>query len=148
MVHMKSRSGVVLLVAVSALVLIAVVGAVFATMRTPTEYARDTPEGVVQDYLTQVMSGELDAAAAHLDPDGQCSLEDLEDNAENISVDRVTLLDSRTSGEAARVRVEVVQGAELLDTGWTHQRTYTLRQAEGNWVLTGDPWPIFYCQER
>lgn len=145
---MNDRAGRVLLTTVAVLVVLAVIGGVVAALRPPPSYPPDSPEAVLQSYLEDVLTGDLGSAATYLDPEGECTLEDLEDSRTNRDTDRIVLRDARTSGDTATVRVDLVQETGgLFSDSWTNEQRFTLRSTDEGWVLTGQPWPMFSCRE-
>lgn len=104
-----------------------------------------TPEGTVQAFLRDVFDDDLDQAATYLDPDGECTLEDLRDGYYQDS-GRVVLVDTETSETQARVEVDVVYPTEPLDTdAYAERQTYRLVSTADGWALQGTPWPLFSC---
>ncbi|MGB3762040.1 MAG: hypothetical protein WA966_02385 [Ornithinimicrobium sp.] len=104
-----------------------------------------TPEGTVQAFLRDVFDDDLEQAATYLDPDGECTLEDLRQEYYQ-DAGRVVLIDTDTSESVARVAVDVVYPSEPLDTDvYTERQTYRLASTADGWVLQGTPWPLFVC---
>lgn len=145
---MRNRAGVVLAAAVAVLVLLAVVAGVLSATRSSTELPAGSPEAAVQDYLTAVEQDDVDAAATHLDPDGGCTADDLE-NYGGGSTARVVLRDTEVAGDEAEVRVDIVTGGGGLfggGDGFRDQQQFDLRRDGDRWVITGEPWPMFFCE--
>jgi hypothetical protein len=119
-----------------------------ATHDVPT-YDRGTPEGVVQAYLTAVIDGNHDAAVAYLAQDSQCTVDDL-DRAFVPDGVRIVLRDTSVDGDTAQVGVNmtVSSGGPLDSSEYTEQHTFRLRHADGNWRITGRPWPMYDCAVR
>jgi hypothetical protein len=137
-------SFVVLVVAVIGVV----AGVLMATRDVPT-YDRRTPEGVVQAYLTAVIDGDHDAAVAFLAEESSCTVDDL-DRASVPEGVRIVLRDTRVDGDAAQVEVDVAlpSGGPLGGSETTERHTFRLRQADGDWRITGRPWPMYDCGVR
>ncbi|OLT20654.1 hypothetical protein BJF81_05195 [Ornithinimicrobium sp. CNJ-824] len=124
---MNGRAGKVLAIAVAALVLLAVVAGVVSATRPRTELPAGSPEATVQDYVTAVFSRDMDAAAAHLDPDGDCGVADLE--LAYVERDaRVVLRDVDVDDDRATVRVDLVHtdSAPFGGSEWTQEETFRL----------------------
>ena len=121
---------------------------VTATHDVPT-YDRGRPEGVVQAYLTAVIDGDRDAAVACLEQDSQCTVDDL-DRAFVPDGVRIVLRDTSVDGDTAQVFVDVTgsSGGPLDSSEYTEQHTFRLRQADGDWRITGRPWPMYDCAVR
>ncbi|MGC5584984.1 nuclear transport factor 2 family protein [Ornithinimicrobium sp. W1679] len=143
---MNGRAGKVLAIAVAVLVLLAVVAGVLSANRPRAELPEGSPEAVVQQYVTDVFARDLDAAAAHLDPDGECTVEDLEMAFLERDA-RVVLRSTDVDGDSATVRIELVHtdSAPFGGSEWTQEEVFRLADPGGGWVITGAPWPMFNC---
>lgn len=143
---MNSPPGRVLAVVVGILVLLAVVAGVLSATRGEGDLPAGSPEAAVQDYVSRVYDRDLEGAAAVLDPEGGCTVEDLERNVHEPDA-RVVLRSSEVDGDTARVRVELIRGEDgLLGSGeWSQEETFSLVRAQERWVITGEPWPMFSC---
>jgi hypothetical protein len=137
-------SFVVLVVAVIGVV----AGVLMATRDIPT-YDRRTPEGIVQAYLTAVTDGDHDAAVVFLSEESSCTVDDL-DRAFVPDGVRIVLRDTRVDGGTAQVEVDVAlpSGGPLDGSEITERHTFRLRQADGDWRITGRPWPMYDCGMR
>ncbi len=137
-------AGVVALVVLVVLVTVAVRG-----NQRPEEFDEATPEGTVQAFLRDVFNDELERAATHLDPDGDCTLEDLQREAFYQDTGRVVLIETSTTGSGARVEVDVVYPGDPFDTDvYTERQVYRLGSTQGGWLLQGTPWPLFSCDDE
>ena len=139
----------VLAASVAALVLLAVVAGVLSATRSGTELPSGSPEAAVQDYITAVDQDDADAAATYLDPEGGCAVEDLE-NMGGRSTSRVVLRDSEIDGDEAEVRVDFVFGGGGPFGGgeeFRNEERFDLRRDGDRWVITGEPWPMFFCEK-
>lgn len=143
---MNSNPGRVLAVVVGILVALAVVAGVLSARRGGGELPPGSPQAAVQDYLSAVYDRDLDAGAELLDPEGRCTVEDLERNAYDPDA-RVVLRSSEVDGSTAVVRVELVHGEQgPLGSGeWAEEESFRLRQVGERWVITGEPWPMYSC---
>ena len=146
---MTSRSSRILAVVVLVVAVIGVVAAVVTATRDVPTYDRGTPQGVVQAYVTAVVDGDHDAAAAFLAPESSCTVDDL-DRAFVPDGVRIVLRDTRVDGGTAQVEVDVAMpaGGPLDSAEFTEQHTFRLRQSDGDWRITGRPWPMFDCGVR
>ncbi len=146
---MTSRPNRILLIVVGVIVVIAIVAGVFSATRPAPKYARGTPEGVVQAYLSAVIDGDHQEAAKLLAGESPCEVADL-DQAYVPDEVRVVLRDSEVDGDTAQVVVDVVvSSGDLLD-GSEHaeKHTFRLTRAGGGWLITGTPWPMFECSKE
>lgn len=143
---MNTRANRVLAVAVVGLLLLAVVAAVLAQTRDRPRFTEGTPEATVQAYLQAVVAGDGEEAVRHLDPEVGCTASQVEEGWVGPGV-RVVLRDSSTDGDRARARVDVITpSGGLLDPGeWTDRQTFELRRVDGEWLITGSPWPTYDC---
>ncbi|SOC51423.1 hypothetical protein [Ornithinimicrobium cerasi] len=143
---MNSPPGRVLAVVVGILVLLAVVAGVLSATRGEGDLPAGSPEAAVQDYVSRVYDRDLEGAAAVLDPEGGCTVEDLERNVHEPD-GRVVLRSSEVDGDTALVRVELVHGEDgPLGSGeWAQEESFTLERSQDRWVITGEPWPVFGC---
>jgi hypothetical protein len=54
---------------------------------------------------------------------------------------------SETEGETATVTVEVTMSSGgPLDTEPAETHIYRLTRSGGDWLLTGTPWPLYFCE--
>jgi hypothetical protein len=139
----------VLAIVVGVVVVAGVVAAVLTARHDVPTYDRERPEGVVQAYLTAVIDGDHDAAAALLASGGACTVDDL-DRAYVPDDVRVVLRDTRVDGDTAQVAVDIAtsSGGPLDGSEFTEQQTFRLRHADGNWRITCRPWPMYDCAVR
>ena len=146
---MTNRAGLVLAGAVAVLVLLAVVAGVLSATREGPRLPEGSPEAAVQDYLTAVAEGDEAAAAAVLDPQGECGEDDLRDRGRR-STGRIVLRDVEVDGDEADVEVEIVYGGEGPFGGgeWREEIRFDLRRDADRWLITGEPWPMFGCLDE
>lgn len=144
---MDGRAGKVLAIAVAVLVLLAVVAGVLSATRPRAQLPEGSPEAVVQQYVTAVFEQDLDAAADHLDPDGDCDVEDLE-MAYTERDARVVLRSTDVDGATATVRIDLVNAdnAPFGGNEWTQEERFELTDLGDRWVITGEPWPVYSCR--
>ena len=113
-----------------------------ALTRPESEYGAGSPEAVVQELLRA--TGERDPAALDLtDPDLGCTIQDI-DNAWLPRDLRVDLIDTEVTGDTARVRVEVIEGTDMLG-GYERTEGFGLERRGAGWVITDMSWPM-WCE--
>ncbi len=135
-----TRPDVVLLGLVAVIGIGAVVAV--AVSHPESEYGAGSPEAAVQELLRA--TGERDPAALDLlDPELGCTLRDV-DNAWMPRDLRVDLLDAEVTGETARVRVEVIEGTDMLG-GYERTEGFGLERRGDHWVITDMSWPM-WCE--
>lgn len=143
---MSDRATRILFVALGGLLLLAAVAAVLSATRTGPEYAEGSPEAVAAAYLVAAVAKDGQEAARHLDPASTCTAEHIEDGWVNPR-DRVVLRGSDVDGDRATVRVDVVtpSSGPFEASEWTNRRTLDLLRVDGEWLISGTPWPAFGC---
>jgi hypothetical protein len=145
---MKTLPNRVLLGVVVAIAVLAVVVAVVATTRSPMTVRSGSPEAVVQEYVAAVLARHHDSAAAYFDPAGSCDAADLDLQNYTERNARVELVDSTVRGDTARVVVRITTPADGPFPNFLDEEvTFRLARADGSWVLTGSPWPMYGCDE-
>lgn len=142
---MGSRPNRVLAVIVAIVLLVGVITLVVSLGRNEVSYEPGSPEAAAQAYLRAALDGDFDAAAELLDPSSDCDAADL-DRAYVPEMAGVNLLETVTDGDRSRVRIEVEypSGGPFGDRG-REEHTLRLVRADGTWLLTGIPWPLYDC---
>ena len=131
--------------AVAVIVLVAVIAGVVRATQSSPDLDLSTPEGTVQTVLEATFARDYDEAAGYLDPEGRCTVEDLERGYYDTS-GTVALIDTTITDTGARVQVEITySGGPFGLGGWTEPQTYRLAEDADGWVLLGVPWPLFDC---
>lgn len=143
---MSDRASRILLAAVAGLLLLAAVAAVLSLNRDRPEYAEGSPEAVVQSWVVSAVAKDGDEAVRHLDPGTGCTARHVEE-AWVRPGSRVVLRGTEVDGDRATVRVDVVSptGDPFSPSEWTNNVTLELVRVDGQWLVTGDPWPVYVC---
>lgn len=137
----------VLVMIAGGVVALIVASAVVIALRPAPTFDPATPEGTVQAYLQAVFAGDEAEAAGYIDPQSGCEEADILRSRVGDSA-RVVLVETETSDETARVEVEVVisAGQGAFDAyEYSQDRTFDLVAAGDRWLLTGEPWPVYFC---
>jgi hypothetical protein len=144
---MSDRATRILLAAVAGLLLLAVLAAVLSATRERPEYAEGSPEATVQSYVVAAVAKDGEEAVRHLDPSTRCTARHIEEAWVTPGA-RVVLRQTSVDGDRATVRLDVVSdsGGPLSTSEWTDEQTLQLRQVDGEWVVTGTPWPLYTCR--
>lgn len=144
---MRNRAGLVLAVAVGVLLLVAVVAVVLSATRPGPQLAEGSPEAAVRDYVAAVAEDDREAAAALLDPQGSCDEDDMRQYGSSSSSGRIVLREAEVDGDEAVVHVDVVHDGEgPFGAGeWRDELRFDLRRDGERWVITGEPWPMYGC---
>ena len=121
---------------------------ILLVVRSPAEFEPGTPEAVVQDYLQAVLDGDTSTALELLAADSDCSRDDFirfRDEATNV---RITLTDTTDLGDEALVDVRIRYDDVGLDelSSYDLDESFTLLAEDGDWRITGAPWPLFFCE--
>ena len=141
---MNPRPNVVLAVVIAIVALLAVLAGVFTATRQQPEPDPSTPDGVVQLYALALIRGDDDEAVRYLDPSLGCS-------APLPGVMRplrasLTVADTRVTGARATVLADVTESQGGMLNTWEHREEFQLTQTDGEWFLTGNPWPVYGCK--
>lgn len=145
---MAQRPSLVLGIIAGIVAVLAVVVGIGAANPNAPEIDVSSPAGVVQTFIAAIHDGEFDDAAALLHPALGCTTASLAGSSVSDSlqlrVERETINDG-----TATVRLEITEGNPgFLGSGWTHSETYTLSKDGNSWLITGQPWPVYYCEEN
>jgi hypothetical protein len=119
--------------------------AIFSTRRSAVTLNPATPQGTVQAYLLAALEGNNAKAAQYLAPESGCNVQDL-DRAYVMHTARVALVKTEIQGTGAQVWVSVdIPSGGPFETFNTEDHTFRLVNANGRWLLTGIPWPLYNC---
>ena len=141
----RATSNRILAVIVIAALVLSAVSALVSSLREDVKFSANTPEGVVQLYLTAIIAGKNDQAASYFSSDSTCNASDI-DRAYVSDTLRVNLVSTSIDGNSAYVKIDANTGASgPFDDGYTESHTYRLTQESGKWLIEGIPWPIWDC---
>jgi hypothetical protein len=120
---------------------------IVALTRDPVELDPSTPEGSVQVYLQAIADEDYGTAFALIDPDSHedCKSGDLA-FASPRDPFTATLGTADVSNGTAYVEVTISQNPSPgpFDPGsGGYGEVFTLEQSDGQWLITGEPWPYF-----
>lgn len=128
-----------------AVLLLVVVTGLLVAMQPRTDIAPGSPADAVQRYVKAVMAGDHDRAAELFSTDSTCDAADL-DRSYADKRSRVDLIDTVLNGDRARVQISiVVMSDDLVQNTWAEERTIRLHKTDGQWLITGIPWPLYEC---
>jgi hypothetical protein len=136
----------ILSIVVGAVLVLGVTAVIVAATRSAPQFDLSTPQGVVQAYLQDVFEGRPSEAASWIDPASGCDASDVAGASTSRSA-RVVLVDSEIDGSKASidVRITYTGGGPFDATEYSDQENFQLREDGGGWLITGEPWPMFYC---
>lgn len=136
-----------LTVLIAAVLAIAVIAAIFSGNSART-LNPGSPEKIVQEYLQSLTDERNDLAAMRLSKNSNCDVEDI-DRAYTWPSAQITLLKSEVTGNSAIVQVSIQRKTDtFMDSGILGEDpTYRLIKENGQWRITGIPWPLYDCGE-
>lgn len=138
------RSHRVLVVLLALVAAFAVVGALVANSRQIT-VDPSSPEGVVQSYLRAVIDGDGPRAVEYLEPQSKCTADDFT-RYQVTNISEVRLVESDINGSDAKVAVDLEMGGNgLMGDVWRDRQNFALKNIDGQWRISGTPWPMFEC---
>lgn len=139
-----SANRVLAIIASLTIVLIAIAAVLSATHKSKTLSA-DSPEGVIQMYLKNVIVGKNDLAASYFSSDSVCKASDI-DRAYFPEDFRVNLVNTEITGDRAYVKVDInYASGGPFDSGYSEKQNYRLIKENGRWKISGIPWPLYDC---
>ena len=128
---------------------------VLALTQREDEFAEGTPERAVQRFLIAARDQDFSTAHALLSEARrqECPIEDLigtpYGGKQDLENSRVTLEDTKDLDDGGAVviaRVTRISSSGPFGTSESSsERRFTLSQEDGEWRLTGDPWPFYGC---
>ena len=90
------------------------------------------------------VEGDDDQAVALLDPALGCSAP-LRDVYRPSRVS-LSVVSSKITGEEGVVVLDVTEYSGGLFDSWSHREDFYLIRADGSWLITGNPWPVYSCK--
>lgn len=141
----KRSPNQVLAVIVALIAVIAVVVVVISLNRPGANYDKNSPEGVVQSYLSAVFDGNYDEAENYFEENSKCEASDL-DRAYITKNIRVDLLDTDITDDKARIKIQIeYPSGAPLDNYYTEEQVFRLVDEADQWKIAGIPWPLYDC---
>lgn len=113
----------------------------------PTEFAADTPEGVVQRYSQAVVEGDTATAMTYLAPEVAQSCTRLPSDSSDY---RLTLLETTEREQTARVDVliaTVYESGPLGTSEYEYEESFDLVKDGDSWLIEVAPWELTICEE-
>ena len=131
-----------LVVAVIAVISVIVV---LAGRQPTTQLDEGSPEAAVQQYLQAVSDRDFDQALNFLSDDSKCTIEDF-DRAYIQDSLRIGLSESSGNQTTAVVTVSIQSSnGDPFGGTYTEERNFRLVNTDGEWKITGTPWPNYEC---
>ena len=126
---------------------LAAVAAFLTSSRETKDYALNTPEGVVQSFLNDVIDGKNEDAARYFSVTSTCDATDIDRSWIPDTV-RVNLTNTQIEGDRAYIDVAVdMNQDQLFGDMYTEKHSFRLAREGGNWKILGIPWPLYSCDE-
>lgn len=131
-----------------------VVSIVLALMRSEAEFPAGSPEAAVQTYLRALQDDDFTTAHSLFSTDlrAECSLDDFVGGSvyykREIANQRVVLESTADLNDSVVVTTRVSQVSDSGPFGvseYSSSQVFTLRQEDGGWRFTKQPWPFFGC---
>ena len=137
----------VLVVIVLFTLALAAVAAFLTSSRETKDYALNTPEGVVQSFLNDVIDGKNEDAARYFSVTSTCDATDIDRSWIPDTV-RVNLTNTQIEGDRAYIDVAVdMNQDQLFGDMYTEKHSFRLAREGSNWKILGIPWPLYSCDE-
>lgn len=145
---MSASPNRVLAVIVAVAAVLAVIAGVVAANRSAPVLDPETPDGIVLMYLRALLERDNETAADLLSASSDCDADDIGAAYVPDSA-RLVLVETSEDGDAARVTVEITESGSgpFGGDGYSHEEFFTLERTAGEWRITGEPWPMYFCQE-
>lgn len=140
---MNARPNAVLAVVAGTVVALAVLAGILTMTRSAPDIDPTTPDGVVQLYTLAIVDGDDTEAVSYLDPSLGCS-DPLPFDLGPMRTSLV-IVDTSIDGDRAKVVADFTEYSGMLDS-WDHREDFELRQVDGAWLITGQPWPVYGCK--
>jgi hypothetical protein len=140
----NKRANKILGVVVAGISMVALV-LVLAVKETTPQFAGDSPEASVQQYLQAVTDRDFDTALTYLATDSKCKIEDFDRAYIQESV-RIGLAETTETQTRATVKVTVESSnGDPFGGNFTENQAFRLVSSEAGWKITGIPWPTYEC---
>lgn len=141
----KTSSNQVLRTIVFLLLLLLAISILLTNLRVEKNISSATPEGVVQKYLTALLEGKNDRAAAFYVLESNCDASDIDRTFFDKSL-RAVLEESSIEGDVAYVKVNLTSDSSgIFQNGLIDERTFRLKLQKNKWRIDGIPWPLWEC---
>ena len=147
MSDVRSGANRVLAVIVIFTFALAAVAAILTSSKETRDYAPNTPEGVVQSFLENVIDGKNEDAARYFSMTSTCDATDIDRSWIPDTV-RVNLTNTQIEGDRAYIDVAVdMNQDQLFGDMYSEKHSFRLAREGGAWKILGIPWPLYSCDE-
>lgn len=140
----EKRANRILGIVIAIISIVALV--VILAVKEPTaQLDKDTPEGVVQQYLTAATDRDFNQAMTFLASDSKCTVDDF-DRAYIQDSLRIGLSETTSTATSAKVVVKIeTSNGDPFGGSYTETQTFRLVKDDSGWKITGIPWPTYEC---
>lgn len=126
---------------------LAAVAAILTSSKETRDYAPNTPEGVVQSFLKNVIDGKNEDAARYFSMTSTCDATDIDRSWIPDTV-RVNLTNAQIEGDRAFIDVAVdMNQDQLFGDMYSEKHNFRLVRESEAWKILGIPWPLYSCDE-
>ena len=140
----EKRANKVLGIVVAAITIVALI--VVLAVKVPTaQLDKDSPEGVVQQYLSAVTDRDYSQAIEFLSTDSKCTVEDFDRAFIQESL-RIALSGTSSTVSTASVTVKIENSSgDPFGGSYSETQTFRLVKDDSGWKIAGIPWPTYEC---
>ena len=147
MSDVRSGANRVLAVIVIFTFALAAIAAILTSSKEARDYTPNTPEGVVQSFLENVIDGKNEDAARYFSMTSTCDATDIDRSWIPDTV-RVNLTNAQIEGDRAYIDVAVdMNQDQLFGDMYSEKHNFRLVRESGAWKILGIPWPLYSCDE-
>jgi len=147
MSDVRSGANRVLAVIVIFTFALAAIAAILTSSKEARDCAPNTPEGVVQSFLENVIDGKNEDAARYFSMTSTCDATDIDRSWIPDTV-RVNLTNAQIEGDRAYIDVAVdMNQDQLFGDMYSEKHNFRLVRESGAWKILGIPWPLYSCDE-
>lgn len=140
----ENRANKVLGIVIAAIVTVALI-VVFSVREPIVQLDKDSPEGVVQQYLGSITDRDFNQAITFLSSDSKCTIQNFEQAYIQESL-RISLSDTSSTATSATVKVKIeTSNGDPFGSSYAENQTLQLTKADSGWKITGIPWPNYEC---
>lgn len=141
----KRNPNLVLVVLVALITIISIIVVIISSNRPTLEFDANSPQAVTQSYLVAIFDEDFDQAAQYFEATSECDASNL-DKAYFDKSARINLLEADVTEDRARVKVMIEYlSSDLFNNYYTEETVFRLLKEDGDWKLTGIPWPLYEC---
>ena len=143
--NLFSKSNLILLIIAIITTVLTLISILFLSKKDIRQLDSNTPEGVVQLYLNEVIDGRYENAISYLSNTSTCDATDLDRSYLPNSL-KVNLASVETTSDTSLIKIEVeIQSGGPFNDTYSETHNYRLAKENNNWKILGIPWPMWEC---